>query len=98
MTPSEDGAAIEGRGHLLAVQWSPTTMRVQLRFALIPLALLGVWLLFLEIGKRPGVFANSTYLSAILVIEVVLACLWRFEKVFFPVTMGFFLLAATGLP
>ena len=84
--------------YLLAVQWSPTTMRVYLRFALIPLALVGVWLLFLEIGRRPGVFANSTYLSAILIVEVVLACLWRFEKVFFPVTMGFFLLAATGLP
>jgi O-antigen ligase len=54
--------------------------------------------LFLELQRRPGVFANSTYLGAILMLEIVLACLWRFERVFFPVTMGCFLLAATGLP
>ncbi len=47
---------------------------------------------------RLQLFANATFLGAVLVLEIVLACLWRFEQVFFPVTMGCFLLAATGLP
>jgi O-antigen ligase len=37
-------------------------------------------------------------MGAILVAEVVLACLWRFETVFFPVTLGCFFVAGTGLP
>ena len=55
-------------------------------------------ILLLELQRRPGYFANSTYLGAIIAIEVVLACLWRFETVFFPVTMYCFLAAATALP
>jgi|SRR5580700_1690129 O-antigen ligase len=73
-------------------------MRLQLRLLLIPLGLLGFWLLFLELQRRPGWFANTKYLGALLAVEVVLACLWRFDKVFFPVTMGCFLLAGTSLP
>lgn len=74
-------------------------MKLQLRLVLIPLGLLlGFWVLFLELQRRPGLFANTKYLGAILALEVVLACLWRFDKVFFPVTMGCFLLAGTSLP
>jgi O-antigen ligase len=54
--------------------------------------------LFLELQRRPGYFANSTYISAILALEIVLVCLWRFEKVFLPVTMYCFLSAGTALP
>ncbi|MFZ0317839.1 MAG: O-antigen ligase family protein [Candidatus Sulfotelmatobacter sp.] len=74
-------------------------MRVQLRLGFIALAIvsLGLILLF-ELERRPGYFANSTYLGAIIAIEIVLACLWRFETVFFPVTMYCFLAAATALP
>ncbi|HEV3307963.1 MAG TPA: O-antigen ligase family protein [Candidatus Sulfotelmatobacter sp.] len=71
------------------------------RFRLAFIALGGVvfalFLLF-ELLRRPGYFANSTYIGALVAIEIVLACLWRFEAVFFPVTMGCFLLAATSLP
>ena len=73
-------------------------MKVQLRFLLIPLGVVGLLALLRELGWRPGYFANSTYMSAILALEVVLACLWRFEKVFFPVTMGIFVLAGSALP
>lgn len=73
-------------------------MKVQSRFVLIPLGVVGLLFLIREVQWRPGLFANSTYLGAILAIELVLACLWRFEKMFFPVTMGCFVLAATGLP
>lgn len=80
------------------IQICDPKMKLQLRLLLIPLVLLGFWVLFLELQRRPGLFANTKYLGAILALEVVLACLWRFDKVFFPVTMGCFLLAGTSLP
>jgi len=73
-------------------------MRVPFRLVFILLGVAGLCTLFLYLERRPGYFANSKYLAAILMLEIVLACLWRFEKVFFPVTMGCFLLAGTGLP
>jgi len=74
-------------------------MKFQLRILIFfALGVVGAGFLFIELERRPGTFANATYLGAILVLEIVLACLWQFEKVFFPVTMGCFLLAATGLP
>jgi O-antigen ligase len=74
-------------------------MKFQLRiFIFFALGVVGASLLFIQLERRPGTFANSTYLGAVLLLELVLACLWRFERVFFPVTMGCFLLAATTLP
>ena len=73
-------------------------MKFQPRFLLIPLAVAGFCFLFFQLERRPGAFANSNYLSVILVLEIVIACLWRFETVFFPVTMACFFLPATGLP
>jgi O-antigen ligase len=73
-------------------------MKFHPRLLLIPLAVVGFCWLFIQLERRPGAFANSTYLGALLMLEIVIACLSRFEKVFFPVTMGCFLLAATGLP
>ncbi|MGD0988316.1 MAG: O-antigen ligase family protein [Candidatus Sulfotelmatobacter sp.] len=73
-------------------------MRVPLRLVLALLAVAAVGVLFLYVERRPLLFANVTYMGAILVLEVVAACLWRFEKFFFPMTMGCFFLAATGLP
>jgi len=57
-----------------------------------------LWALFHEMQRSPGLFANSTYLGAIVAVEMVLACLWKFQKVFFPVTMACFVIAGTGLP
>jgi O-antigen ligase len=73
-------------------------MKFQLRFLLIPLGLIVFWALFHEMQRSPGLFANSTYLGAIVAAEMVLACLWKFQKVFFPVTLACFLVAGTGLP
>ncbi len=74
-------------------------MRSPLRLLLIALGAIGiVAILFFELARRPGYFANSTYLEAMIAIELVLACLWRFETVFFPMTMWCFLSAATDLP
>ena len=71
---------------------------MKIRFALIPLGVMGLLVLFLELQRRPGYFANSTYIGAILAVEIVLACLWRFEKIFFPATLWCFLSASTALP
>src|SRR5271165_896196 len=74
-------------------------MKFQLRILIFfVLGVVGAGFLFIQLERRPGTFANATYLGAFLLLEIVLACLWRFEKVFFPATMGCFLLAATGLP
>lgn len=73
-------------------------MKVQARILFMLLGVAGVCALFFLSDRRPGYFANVTYLGGILMLEIVAACLWQFDKVFFPVTMGCFLLAATGLP
>jgi O-antigen ligase len=73
-------------------------MNLQLRLFLIPLGMAGLLILFLGAERRPAFFANTTYLGALIVLELVVACLWLFDKVFFPVTIGCFLLAGTGLP
>lgn len=74
------------------------TMKFRLRVLLIPLGLLVLGALFVELNGRPNLFANRSFLGAFLAVEVVLACLWKFEKVFFPVTMACFLIAGTELP
>jgi O-antigen ligase len=73
-------------------------MKIEVRYVLIILAVIGALALFRGLEWRPGYFANSTLLGAILALEIVLACLWRFEKIFLPATMLCFLLATTTLP
>jgi O-antigen ligase len=73
-------------------------MKFQFRMLLIPLGLVVLWAFFYEMQRSPGLFANSTYLGGIVALEIVLACLWKFELVFFPVTMVCFVVAGTALP
>ena len=73
-------------------------MKFQPRLVLIPLGLLVLWALFREMQRNPGLFANATYLGGIVALEVVIACLWNFEKIFLPATMVCFVVAGTGLP
>ncbi len=73
-------------------------MKVQFRLILVTLGMMGVLALVFELERRPRLFANASSLGAILALEIVLACLWRFEKVFFPVTMACFLSADTANP
>jgi O-antigen ligase len=60
--------------------------------------MLAVALMFLAAQRWPALFTNLTYMGGLVAVEVVLACIWQFEKVFLPVTIGCFLLAGTGLP
>src|SRR5208282_5941063 len=77
---------------------SKLRMKLQPRIILFGLVLIGLLAVLLELQRRPFVFANAKYLGAILGVEVVLACLWQFEKVFFPVTMLCFLSADMANP
>jgi O-antigen ligase len=55
-------------------------------------------LLFGLAERRPVYFANVTILEALLLLEVVLAAVWHYERWFFLVMMLIFLLAGTDLP
>jgi len=50
-------------------------MKLQPRILLIPMALLAVLVFFVELERRPGLFANSNYLGGFLALEVMIACL-----------------------
>jgi len=43
-------------------------------------------------------FRNTSYLGSLIVMQIILASLWHFETVFFPLLMGFFLWAGMDLP
>jgi O-antigen ligase len=74
-------------------------MRVQFRIALVSAGLVSLGaVLLLELNRSPQYFGNPKYLGAIIALEIVLACMWRFETAFFPATMVCFLLASTWLP
>ncbi len=47
---------------------------------------------------RPGYFSNGDYLAALVLVELVIAGLWFYETLFFPLLMFFFLWAGLGLP
>ncbi len=58
------------------------------------LSLLGVY----WVRRNLADFRNVSYLTGLIVLQVVLTSLWHFETVFFPLLIGFFLWAGTALP
>ena len=58
------------------------------------LSLLGVF----WVRRNLADFRNVSYLTGLIVLQVVLTSLWHFETVFFPLLIGFFLWAGTALP
>lgn len=73
-------------------------MKVSFRTVAAALGLTVLLGVLFESMRRPGLVANATYLGGLLALEIVLACLWRFEAVFFPVTILCFLSADTANP
>ncbi|GEM_PF-521797 len=73
-------------------------MNSRLSALLIPLGALTVVALLFLAERRPALFTNTTYLGAILALQVVLLGLSRFEVIFFPLLMGTFLWAGSSLP
>jgi hypothetical protein len=63
-------------------------------FAILVVALL----LFGLAERRPAYVANVSFLEALLLLEVVVAAIWHYERWFFLVMMLTFLLAGTDLP
>jgi hypothetical protein len=73
-------------------------MKGRLQLILLPLGMMAFLALFFLVERRPGLFANTTYLGAILALQIALVGLSHFEEVFFPLLMGTFLWAGSDLP
>jgi O-antigen ligase len=48
--------------------------------------------------SRPGYFTNQSYLAGLILIEFLIAAIWFYQRVFFPVIIVAFLLAGVDLP
>jgi O-antigen ligase len=66
-------------------------------FGLLALPVVAL-LMFVIAEMRPDYFTNLTYLGSLLLLEVVLAAIWHYERWFFVVLMLTFLWAGSGLP
>jgi O-antigen ligase len=63
----------------------------------------GVWAVASVVGvfwirRHLADFRNTSYLGGLILLQIVLASLWHFETVFFPLLMGFFLWAGMSIP
>jgi len=73
-------------------------MRDRVQFILLAFGIMLVLALFLWVEQSPHLFANTTYLGAILALQIALLGLSHFEEMFFPLLMGSFLWAGSLLP
>jgi O-antigen ligase len=48
--------------------------------------------------SRPGYFTSQTYLGGLLLLEFLVAAVWMYRRVFFPIVVVTFLLAGVNLP
>ena len=62
------------------------------------MVIVGLLVGYFFVQTHPNYFNNVNYLAALLLLEVVLASLWRYEVIFFPLLMAFFLWAGSALP
>jgi len=54
--------------------------------------------IFVFLNRYSGYFRNPVYLGGLIALEVMLASLWHFETVYFPLLMGCFLWAGMDVP
>jgi hypothetical protein len=73
-------------------------MKSRAQVILFPLGIIAVLGLFVLVERRPVLFANTTYLGAILALQIAFVGLTHFDEVFFPMLMGTFLWAGSSLP
>ena len=73
-------------------------MKSRGQLVIVPLGIVACLLLLILVERRPGYFTNTTYLGAIVALQIVLVGLSHFEAVFFPLLMGTFLWAGSMLP
>lgn len=69
-----------------------------LQLIFLPLGMMALLVLFFLVERRPGLFANTTYLGGILAFQIALVGLSHFEEAFFPLLMGIFLWSGSILP
>lgn len=58
----------------------------------------GLLLIALLVYTRPGYFTSPTYVGGLVLIEVIVAAICMYRRVFFPVVMLCFLMAGSNLP
>jgi O-antigen ligase len=73
-------------------------MKSRSQLILLPLGIIACLVLFVLVERQPALFANATYLGAIVALQIVLVALTHFEEVFFPLLMCSFLWAGSSLP
>ena len=61
-------------------------------------ATLGAIVLTYFAYTRPGYFTSQTYMSGVLLLELMIASVWMYRKVFLPLVLCGFLLAGVELP
>jgi O-antigen ligase len=72
-------------------------MTVKGRYLLVTLMTIFLLAMFLAV-RHPALIANSKYISSVILAELVVFCLWRFEDRFFPLLILAFLWAGGLLP
>jgi len=73
-------------------------MKERIRLILVPVGIIAFVALVFMLECDPSLFANATYLGAILAAQIAIVSLSHFEEVFFPLLMGTFLWAGSFLP
>lgn len=68
------------------------------RSVFIIATLVGVSGLVYAAYTRPGYFTSQTYISGLILLELLLAAVWLYRRVFFPVLLVAFLFAGINLP
>ena len=94
---------IAGRKHsVVAYEKSWTERSIILTDRISKILIGGVVLASLGLAglayARPGYFTNVSYLSGILFVEVMVAAIWMYRRVYFSLNLFTFLLAGVDLP
>jgi O-antigen ligase len=77
--------------------WDAVTERIQKSFFIIA-TLLTVSGLIYAAYSRPWYFTSQTHMSGLIFLEFLLAAVWLYRRVFFPVLLVTFLFAGINLP
>ena len=68
------------------------------KLVLFGFAVVGLLVGYFFVQTHPGYFNNVDYLGALVLLQLVLASLWHYEIVYFPLLVIFFLWAGMDLP
>src|SRR5208283_1132540 len=92
------GSLGRGTGKSCRIRMREGAMKDRLQVILLPLGMIAVLGLFVFVERNPVWFANTTYLGAILALQIAFVGLAHYEDVFLPLLVGTFLWAGSSLP